>query len=280
MKTTKLLFFGFALVFLVVPVFCPPANAQNGYQCPHCICVNGHCSWPVCDDHKYYPGYCAGIGCTSGEDCCPIADCGDCECVECNPSRCLGTIPGCTVDGCPFTPGGAENIDANNHLQPWMVDQELPAQLAAYSKTWSVVIARLQHDFSDTAEPIAVRRKMLMPNISHFELAFPELKQSVVFETKYSAQKGGWIFRCIRGLQGDMSRADILVFLPAAWSLHREEPTEHIGNGKIAPMPNVIDFPKDDNVEAQYAARLAKAQSIKEKRLPADMRDRLDAKTK
>jgi hypothetical protein len=27
-----------------------------------------------------------------------------------------------------------------------------------------------------------------------------------------------------RGLQGDQSKADILVLLPQAWSLHREEP--------------------------------------------------------
>ena len=142
-----------------------------------------------------------------------------------------------------------------------MVDETLPTQLAAYSKTWSVVVATLQHDFSDTTVPLATRRKLLLPSIAHVELGLPEYKQSVVIETKYSAQKGGWVLRLVRGLKGDQSSADILVIMPQAWSLHREEPDEHIGNGKIAPMPNLLDFPKDENVEAQASARLAKTQA-------------------
>ena len=55
-----------------------------------------------------------------------------------------------SVAGRPRTPVAIENIEANNHLQPWMVDGTLPIQLGAYSKTWSVIIARLQHDFRDT----------------------------------------------------------------------------------------------------------------------------------
>jgi hypothetical protein len=154
--------------------------------------------------------------------------------------------------GCPCSPAVIENIDANNHLQPWMIDETLPIQLAAYSKTWSVIIARLQHDFRDTTVPLAERRKLLLPNIDHVELALPEpeYKQSVVIETKYYAQKGGWVFRLIRGLKGDPSRADMLAFGPRAWSLHREEPEEDIGSGKIAAMPKVLDFPIDENVEA------------------------------
>lgn len=244
---------------------CPSALSQ-GYQSPHCVCPNGHCSCPVCYDSQHYPGFCSGIGCVSGESCCFIADCGDCECLDCNPSRRVTEIPGCTIDGCPFLPGVVADIDANNHLQPWMVDEKLPAQLAPNSKTWSVVVARLQHDFADTAEPLAVRRKLLLPYISHVELAFPEYKQSVVIETKYSAQKGGWVLRLIRGLSDDPSRADILILMPKAWSLHREESGGHIGNGKISAMPKVLDFPKDENVEAQSAA---KAQAAKDKRAPA-----------
>lgn len=261
------------LLALLFALLCPSALSQSGYQCPHCLCPNGHCSCPVCDDSHYYPGFCAGIGCTSGESCCFLADCGDCECLDCNPSRCVTELPGCTVDGCPLVPSVVENIDANNHLQPWMVDQTLPARLAAFSKTWSVIVARLQHDFSDTTEPLAVRRKLLLPYISHVELAFPEYKQSVVFETKYSAQKGAWVFRFIRGLKDETSRADILVIMPTAWSLHREEPDGHIGSGKIAPMPNVLDFPKDESVEAQAAAKLARAQATKGKRALADKRE-------
>ena len=152
-------------------------------------------------------------------------------------------------------PVSIENIDANNHLQPWMVDGTLPIQLAVYSKTWSVIITRLQHDFRDTTVPLAARRKLLFPNIDHVELALPEYEQSVVIETKYCAQKGGWVFRLIRGLKGDQSRADILGFSPRAWSLRREEPEEDIGSGKIAAMPKVLDFPIDENVEAQASAR-------------------------
>ena len=143
--------------------------------------------------------------------------------------------------------------DTNNHLQPWMVDGTLPIQLAVYSKTWSAVIARLQHDFTDQSVPVAVRRKMLLPNIEHFELGFPEYKQSVVMETKYSAAKQWWLFRLVRGLEREQSRADILVITPKAWSLHREEPSEDVAEGKIAPMPRILYFPTDANVEAQAA---------------------------
>ena len=159
--------------------------------------------------------------------------------------------------GCACSAVVIENIDANNHLQPWMVDETLPIELAAYSKTWSVIIASLQHDFRDTTVPLAERRKLLLPNIDHVELALPEpeYKQSVVIESKYCAQKGGWVFRLIRGLKGDRSRADILAFGPRAWSLSREEPEEDIGSGKIAGMPKVLDFPIDESVEAQAAAK-------------------------
>jgi hypothetical protein len=163
-----------------------------------------------------------------------------------------------------------ENIDANNHLQPWMVDKTLPTQLLAYSKTWSVIVARLQHDFSDTTTPLASRRKLLLPNIAHLELGLSEYKQGVVVETKYSAQKGGWVFRLVRGLKGDQSRADNLTILPQAWALHREEPNEHIAEGSIAAMPEIIDFPTDENVEAQEAARLAKAQADRAASAPLD----------
>lgn len=160
-----------------------------------------------------------------------------------------------SVTGRPRTQVAIENIEANNHLQPWMVDGTLPIQLGAYSKTWSVIIARLQHDFRDTTLPLAERRKLLLPNIDHIELALPEYEQSVVIETKYYAQKGGWVFRLIRGLKGDRSRADILAFGTRAWSLQREEPQEYIGSGKIAAMPKVLDFPIDETVEAQATAK-------------------------
>jgi hypothetical protein len=153
--------------------------------------------------------------------------------------------------GCACSPVVIENIDANNHLQPWMVDETIPIQLAAYSKTWSIIVARLQHDFRDTTVPLAERRKLLLPNIDHAELALPEYQQSVVFETKYCAQKGGWVLRLIRGLKGDHSRADLLRLSPRAWSLQREEPNEDIGSGKIAAMRKVLDFPTDENVETQ-----------------------------
>jgi hypothetical protein len=103
---------------------------------------------------------------------------------------------------------------------------------------------------------------LLLPNIDHVELGFPEYSQGVVVESKYGDEKGGWVFRLVRGLKGDQSTADILVIMPQAWSLHREEPDEHIANGTIAPMPNVLEFPKDENVEAQAAARQAKAQAL------------------
>jgi len=70
-----------------------------------------------------------------------------------------------------------------------MVDGTLPIQLAAYSKTWSVIVARLQHDFRDTTVPLDERRKLPLRNIDHVELALPEHKQSVGIETKYYAQK-------------------------------------------------------------------------------------------
>ncbi|HEV2395431.1 MAG TPA: hypothetical protein VGS27_00635 [Candidatus Sulfotelmatobacter sp.] len=155
----------------------------------------------------------------------------------------------------PGSPVLIENSEANHHLQPWMVDGTLPIQLAAYSKTWSVIIARLQHDFRDTTIPFAERSKLLLPNVDHVELALPGYEQSVVIETKYYAQKGGWVFRLIRGLKGDQSRADLLAFGPRSWSLQREEPRENIGSGKIAAMPKVIDFPIDENVEAQSTAK-------------------------
>src|SRR5258707_260066 len=84
---------------------------------------------------------------------------------------------------------------------------------------------------------------------------------AVVIETKYNAQKGGWVLRLVRGLKGNQSRADILVLMPHAWTLHREEPNEHVADGKIAPMPKALDFPTDENVEEQAVARLAKAQA-------------------
>lgn len=171
------------------------------------------------------------------------------------PVLSLAALAQASGTGCPCSPVVIENIEANNHLQPWMVDGMLPIQLAAYSKTWSVIIARLQHDFRDTTVTLAERRKLLLLNVDHVELALPEYKQSVVIETKYYAQKGGWIFRLIRGLKGEQSRADVLAFSPRAWSLQREEPHEDIGSGKIATMPKVLDFPIDENVEAQATAK-------------------------
>lgn len=157
--------------------------------------------------------------------------------------------------GCACAPLVIENVDANNHLQPWMVDETIPSQLAAYSRSWSVIIAKLQHDFRDATVPLDERRKLLLPNIAHLELALPEYEQSVVFETKYCAQKGGWLLRLIRGLKGDDSRADILSFSPRAWALQREELSEDIGAGKITAMPKVLDFPIDQNVETQGTAK-------------------------
>lgn len=248
---------------LVIAVLCGLTTFAAGQFCVECNC-SGHptqCTCPDCQDH--FPGQCEALGCQSGAPCCYVVDCGKCICADCNPSRCLAVQMGCTVDGCPYAPSAVENIEANNLVQPWMVDQTLPTQLAAYSRTWSVIVARLRHDFLDTTVPLASRRKMLLPNIDHVELALPEYEQSVVVETKYSAQKGGWVFRLIRGLKGDPSKADILVIMPRAWSLHREEPDEHIGNGKIAPMAKVLAFPTDENVETQAAARLAKAQAAR-----------------
>jgi hypothetical protein len=173
----------------------------------------------------------------------------------CVPVLSLAALAQASGTGRPCSPVGIENIEASNHLQPWMADGTLPTQLAAYSKTWSVIIARLQHDFRDTTVPLAKRCKLLLPNIDHVELALPEYQQSVVIETKYYAQKGGWVFRLIRGLKGDQSRANMLAFGPRAWSLQREEPQEYIGSGKIAAMPKVLDFPIDENVEAQATAK-------------------------
>jgi hypothetical protein len=257
MKSIKSLIFRVSL-FAALFLFAIPASTQT---CITCSCPGGVCRCPDCIGSD-----CEVVGCQPGFSCCPITACGYCQCGECNASRCLGVGADCSPDGCPFAPSVVENIDANNHLQAWMVDAKLPLELAAYSKTWSVVVARLQHDFSDTTSPLSSRRKLLLPSIAHLELGLPEYKQSVVVETKYSAQKGGWVFRLIRGLNGDQSRADKLVIMPRSWELHREEPAEHIGNGKITPLPNVIDFPTDANVEAQAAARLAKIQAAKEAR--------------
>jgi hypothetical protein len=95
---------------------------------------------------------------------------------------------------------------------------------------------------------------------------------AVVIETKYNAQKGGWVLRLVRGLKGNQSRADILVLMPHAWALHREEPNEHVADGKIAPMPKALDFPTDENVEEQAAARLAKAQAAQAVPLQLEVR--------
>jgi hypothetical protein len=155
-----------------------------------------------------------------------------------------------------------EDTDDNNHLQPWMIDKTLPAQLAVYSKTWSLIVERLQNDFVDTTVPLATRRcDSLLPGIAH--VGFPELKQSVSFEMSYNAQKGGWVFRLIRGLLDDPSKADLLLLSPQTWALwHRDEPLfERIADGKIAAMPSVLDFPVDEKVEAEYAARQAKAKA-------------------
>jgi len=46
-----------------------------------------------------------------------------------------------------------------------------------------------------------------------------------------------------------------LAFGPRSWSPQREEPSEHIASGKIAAMPKVLDFPIDENVEAQATAK-------------------------
>jgi hypothetical protein len=178
-----------------------------------------------------------------------------------SPTRCAGVGEGCNSTGCPADIGVVENIPANNHLQPWMVDKTLPAQLATYSMSWSVIITRLQHNFSDTTEEVSSRRSLLLPDIAHLEFGFPEYKQSLVIQTKYSAKKGGWVLRLIRGLKGDTSEGNILVFMPHSWSLHREEPQEHLADGKIADMPTVLDFPINVNVEAQAAARMAKAKA-------------------
>jgi hypothetical protein len=173
----------------------------------------------------------------------------------CVPVLSLAVLAQASGTGCPCSPVVIENTEANNHLQPWTVDGTLPIQLAAYSETWSVIIARLQHDFRDTTVPLAERHKLLLPNIDHVELALPEYEQSVVIETKYYPQKGGWVFRLIRGLKGDQSRADVLAIGPQEWSLQREEPQAYIGSGKIAALPKILDFPIDENVEAQATAK-------------------------
>jgi len=104
---------------------------------PNCNCVGGDCVCQTCLDSQHYTGFCAGINCTSGSPCCPIATCGKCNCkTRVAPLSCLADINGCTIDGCPFAPSVVESVDANNHLQPWMVDETLPTQLAVFSKTW------------------------------------------------------------------------------------------------------------------------------------------------
>jgi hypothetical protein len=237
-------------------------------QCVTCNCTST-CSCPECTDAGHFPGYCSTLGCQNGASCCPQVDCGKCACDACNPSFCLAVINGCTAEGCPFSRGGraVEDIDANNHLQPWMVDQTLPRQLAAYSRTWGVLIATLQRDFTDTTVPLASRRKLLLPSIDHAEFAVPEYDQSIVIATRYGAQKGGWVFRLIRGLTGDQSKADmkadILTLTPHVWSLHHEATDEHIADGKIAPMTEVLPFPTNANVEAQAAGKLAKTPAAK-----------------
>ncbi len=77
--------------------------------------------------------------------------------------------------GCACSAVVIENIDANNHLQPWMVDETLPIELAAYSKTWSVIIASLQHDFRDTTVPLAERRKHCSPTSTMLSLPYLNL---------------------------------------------------------------------------------------------------------
>ncbi len=225
MKLPKLV----TLFVFLLTLLCASAVGQF---CAYCNCNNGICICPVCVNH--FPGQCAISGCVAGANCCQIADCGFCTCLHCSTDKCTGFGPGCNSQGCPLDKGVIENVEANNHLQPWMVDETLPAQLATYSESWSVIIARLQHDFSDTTEALSSRRLMLLPNITHLELGFPEYKESVIIETKYSAQKGGWVFRLIKGLKEDQSKGDILVFMPHSWSLHREEPQGHLGNYILA----------------------------------------------
>jgi hypothetical protein len=249
----------FRLLLLLIAM-CASATvsyAQTGF-CVQCSCHLGVCSCPTCVDH--FPGQCGIVNCQNGFSCCPVTPCGSCQCADCSPARCIGLGKGCsTPAGCPLVPATIENVEANNHLQPWMVDSTLPAQIAEYSKTWSVIVARLQRDFSDTSVPLASRRTLLIAEIPHIELGFPEYKQSVVVESTYNAQKGGWVLRLIRGLADETSKADILVFMPQAWSLHREEPNTHIADGKIVPMAQVLDFPTDKSVEAKAAAALARA---------------------
>ncbi len=260
MKTPKL---GTRSLVLFAVLFGFSVSAAG--QCVTCHCTPT-CSCPECTDAGHFPGYCATLGCENGASCCPQVDCGKCACDACNPSFCLAVINGCTSEGCPFSPRSwvIEETDANNHLQPWMVDETLPQQLAAYSKTWAALITTLQHDFTDTTIPLASRRKLLLPSIDHAEFAVPEYDQSVVVATRYGAQKGGWVFRLIRGLTEDRSKADILTLMPHVWSLHREATDEHIAEGKIAPMMKVLPFPTNANVEAQAAAKLANTPAAKD----------------
>jgi len=239
------------------------ASATPLGTCPHCTCAGGHCSCPTCDDSLYYPGFCAGIGCESGSPCCPLHTCGDCTCGTCNPSYCLATGYGCNSSGCPFAPGEIQDVEANRYLQPWMVDESVSAQLAPYSKTWAAVITALQQDFKDTTIPLAGRRKLLSSNIGHMELGLPEYRQGVVIESRYSAAKGVWALRLVRALSGEQSTADILVLTPIQWTLHNEASGDHVAEGKILPMPSVLAYPVDQNVEAQAAARQAKANALK-----------------
>lgn len=248
----------------VITWLCLSATFAAASNCPHCQCSNGHCSCPDCNDSQHYPGFCDSVGCQNGFSCCPIFDCGGCYCSDCNPRFCA-TDTGCVINECVLAPLPVENIDANSHLQPWMIDQTLSSQLAAYSRSLSVAVAKFQQIMSDTTIPLASRRKLLQPSIAHLELAVPEHRQSVVIETKYNARKGAWLLRLVKGLKGEQSTADILTFMPQEWSLHNEASGDHIGNGRIAPMQNMRDLPKDDNVESQAAARLAKAQAAQAK---------------
>jgi len=231
-------------LFLLLLLLCDsPILAQHGTS-PHSNCSDGHCICPERLDSQHYAGFCEGIGCQDGY--------------------------GCTAEGCPYWgPRIVEDIEANNHLQAWMVDGTLPAQLSAYSKTWAAVVEALQRDFNDTTIPLANRRKLLLPNITHLELGLPAYEQGVIVESRYDAQTGVWALRLVRGLNGDESNADILVITPHKWMLHNEASGEHIGDGKVALMPHVLDFPQDQSVETQAAARFAKAKAAKAAASPA-----------
>lgn len=256
--TTKLTTAGFcALVFVFVLCCVPPSVSQTLGTCSHGECSPQYgCKCPACNDANYYPGFCAGIGCESGFPCCPLHSCGDCYCQSCNPpSYCLASGYGCTADGCPFAPSKVDKSEADNHIQPWMADRTFPSQLAKYSKTWPALIGALQRALADTDTPLAKRRKLLLPNITHAEFYLPEYQNSAVVETKYNAQKGIWVFRLVRGLPDDATKGDILVITSQKWTLHNEASGDHIGEGTIAPMPNVLDLPTDNSVEMRSTAK-------------------------